>query len=143
MRNNLLIMVFVLYCSFVYAEDFVCYDSEDKNAYYVHSIDPTQQPSNCVYVLPADHETVRQMVGKFFKKGVTGYPVEMSQAEKDAILQAEEDARQQALLDAIDKFDITNLDLLTALIKVINVRIPSNPITKQEMIDQIKDDLGL
>ena len=34
-------------------------------------------------------------------------------------------------------------DMLVALIKRINVRIPSNPITKSEVIQQIKDDLGL
>ena len=76
-------------------------------------------------------------------KVVNGAVVEMSQAEKDSILQAEADAQEQALLDAIDEYNISKIDLITALVKRINVRIPNNPITKQEVVDQIKTDLGL
>ena len=50
---------------------------------------------------------------------------------------------EQALLDAIGKYEISKMDLITALVKRINIRIPSNPITKQEIIQQIKDDLEL
>ena len=67
----------------------------------------------------------------------------MNQTEKDAVDQAIADAQEQALLDRIEALGIDNIDLFTALIKVINVRIPSNPITKQELKDQIKADLGL
>lgn len=74
-----------------------------------------------------------------FHKVVSGVVVEMSQAEKDVILQAEEDSRLQAIEDALDKFEVSNLELMTALIQRINTRIPSNPITKQEIIQQIKD----
>lgn len=72
-----------------------------------------------------------------------GQVVLMTQTEKDAILAQEEADRRQKLLDRIDKYEVSNLDLLTALVKRINVRIPTNKITKQEIIDQIKSDLEL
>jgi len=92
-------------------------------------------------ILLVDRATL-DLITKFHKVD-NGQVVEMSQAEQDAILQAEVDAEKQMLLDRIDKYEISNLDLLTALVKRINARIPSNPITKQEIIDQIKSDLGL
>jgi len=92
-------------------------------------------------ILLVDRATL-DLITKFHKVE-NGQVVEMSQAEKDAVLQAEANAKRQALLDRIDKYEISNLDLLTALVKRINARIPSNPITKQEIIDQIKSDLGL
>ena len=67
----------------------------------------------------------------------------MTPAEQDALLAEEAQTQKQSLLEAIDKYEISNLDLLTALVKRINVRIPNNPITKQEIVSQIKLDLGL
>ena len=54
--------------------------------------------------------------------------VDLPQAEIDVIVQAQADAQAQAILDQIDKYEVSNIDLITALIKRINVRIPSNPI---------------
>ena len=67
----------------------------------------------------------------------------MTQAEKDALDLEEANAQHQSLLDRIDKYNVTNLDLLTALVKVINKRIPSNPITKQEFVTQLRADLNV
>ena len=75
-----------------------------------------------------------------FLKIENGEVIERTQAEKDIILQAEADAQAQAEEDALQRYDVSNLELLTALVKRINVRMPSNPITKQEIIDQIKAD---
>ena len=91
--------------------------------------------------LPVDEETYRSLTK--YKKVIDGVLVEMSQAEKDALdaeLAQESDDRLRA---KIDKYDVTNLDLLTALVKRINVRIPSNVITKAEMIAQLRSDLGV
>ncbi len=74
-----------------------------------------------------------------FHKVENGVVRLMTQAEKDVILQAEEDARILAENQAIENFRIELKEVLTALIKRINVRIPSNPITKQEIIDEIKN----
>ena len=68
---------------------------------------------------------------------------EMTQAEKDAVDQAEAQAQAQAILDAIDKYEVSTLEIITALVKRINVRIPANPITKAEIIQQLKTDRGL
>ena len=72
-----------------------------------------------------------------------GLVIEMTQAEKDDVDTVETQAQEDALLAKIDEYEVSNLALLTALVKRINVRIPSNPITKQEIIDQLKSDLGL
>ena len=74
-----------------------------------------------------------------FHKVENGVVRLMTQAEKDVILQAEEDARILAENQAIENFRIELKEVLTALIKRINVRIPSNPIAKQESIDEIKN----
>lgn len=67
----------------------------------------------------------------------------MTQAEKDALDAEEVAAARQALLNRIDKYDVSNLDILTALVKRINVRIPANPITKDEIVAQLKADMGV
>lgn len=89
-------------------------------------------------------------VSRGVAEGVTKYHkvenskvVEMTQAEKDALTASEAQAEHYALLARIDKYDVTNVDLITALVKRINVRIPANPITKAEIITQIKADLGI
>ena len=69
--------------------------------------------------------------------------IDLTQTEIDTILQAEVNAQKQTLLDRIDKYEVSNIDLLTALVKRINVRLPNNPITKQELINEIKSGLGL
>ena len=103
----------------------------------VHTPDYSSRPD--VLVNPV----IPQGIPYKYLKVDNGLVVELSQVEKDAVDQAEADAAEQALLDRIDKYDISNLDLLTALVKRINVRIPSNPITKQELINEIKSGLGL
>ena len=56
---------------------------------------------------------------------------------------AEEAARIDALKDMADDLRIETKIVITALIKVINYRIPNNPITKAELVVQIKHDLGI
>ena len=75
-----------------------------------------------------------------FHKVENGVVRLMTQAEKNTLLQAEEDARILAENTAIENFEIKLKEVLTALIKRINVRIPNNPISKAEIIQQIKDD---
>ena len=72
-----------------------------------------------------------------------GKVVEMTQIERDALLVKEQQAIKEARIKAISNLDISAKDVITALIKVINKRIPNNPITKDEIITQIKQDKGL
>ncbi len=74
------------------------------------------------------------------QKVIGGVVINKTQVELDTDAQARTDAEIQAVQNALDKFNISQLELITALIKRINVRIPSNPITKKEIIRQIKDD---
>jgi len=76
-----------------------------------------------------------------FHKVENGEVVEMTQVEKDNLLQAEADAQIQTENEAIENFEIKLKVVLTALIKRINVRIPNNPITKKEVVDQLRQDL--
>jgi len=103
----------------------------------VHTQDYNTRPDALI------NPSIPQGVPYKYLKVVVGVVLEMSQTEKDAVDAAEAQAQEDALLARIDKYDVSNLDLLTALVKRINVRIPSNPITKAEIIQQIKDDLGL
>lgn len=64
--------------------------------------------------------------------------VEMSQAEKDALVQVELNTRK----NLADNYSIDIKTALTALVKVINIRLPSGQkITKDEMIQALKDEI--
>lgn len=79
---------------------------------------------------------------KYWKHSA-GSIVEMSAGEKSAVDAAESAATLAENQARADKLEYSQEDVLTALVKVINVRIPGNPITKQELIDQLKSDKGL
>ncbi len=120
----------------------VCYDQDGKNL----SIRGSSPINSCLYFSDQDmseYTRVKAIGSLKYHKVVGGVVVEMTQNEIDAINVAEAQAQEDALLAQIDKYEVSNIDLITALVKVINVRIPGNVITKQEMIDQIKSDLGL
>lgn len=63
--------------------------------------------------------------------------VEMSQAEKDALADAELTSRK----NLSDTYQVDIKTALTALVKVINLRLPSNKITKEEMVQALKDEI--
>lgn len=69
--------------------------------------------------------------------------VELSQAEKDAIAAAAQQAKTDAVISMAEALESKVENVLVALVKVINVRIPSNPITKAEVVAQLKEDLGV
>lgn len=73
---------------------------------------------------------------KYWKR-VNGVVEEMSGAEKQAV----DDAELTKKKDEADNFNVDTKTVLTALIKVINKRIPGNPITQQEMITAIKAEI--
>ena len=78
-----------------------------------------------------------------YLKVVAGALTEQTAAEKsatDASI-ANDNLNLQRL--AATKLQFPIEDIIVALVKRINVRIPANPITKQEIIDQLKADKGL
>ena len=69
--------------------------------------------------------------------------VRMNLSERNAVNQALKTEKDNQERSRIDLLNVSTHDLLIALIKRINVRIPGNPITKQEVITQILVDSGL
>lgn len=101
---------------------------------------------NCIIATKAEYDAA----GPFKKldKGVVSGSrvVDMTQAEQDAITQAEADAELAAKQAAVDKLDVSIEDVIVALVKRINVRLSSaglSPITKAEVVQQIKADKGI
>lgn len=144
----MLILSFCLITSYVYAERWVC---QSNNALHRFSGDGYTLglcEENNVNILPECIEATQSeynLAGQSWKKLDTGLSVgnrviDMNQTEIDTILQAEADAQEAATIADIDELKVTIHDVIVALVKRINVRIPSNPITKAEVIQQIKDD---
>ncbi|HDY68906.1 MAG TPA: hypothetical protein ENH85_14085 [Candidatus Scalindua sp.] len=73
-----------------------------------------------------------ETVSRRFLKVVNGELVEISQAEKDIILQAEENARIQSETDRINNSNITIKELIEALDKL-------NIIVKKDVLDEVKN----
>ena len=148
MKKIILVFTFLLITQLAHAGMFVCFDVDDNykgkregdcftlgicSGYNNTGLNP-----QCIIATKEEYD----LAGKFTER-VGGTVVPMQQAEIDAILQAEADAQIQAEIDRADRLDFTIEDVIIALVKRINTRIPSNPITKQEVVDQLKADKGL
>jgi len=116
--------------------DYIRYDQDGKIINKYVSVDGGDIKDDAD-ILQVDRPTLESITK--YHKVINDTVVEMSQLEKDVLDQAEADAKEQAVFDAIDKYEISNVDLITALVQVINKRIPSNIITKAEITQQIKD----
>src|SRR3990167_9506759 len=108
-----------------------------------YMVDPTALEGNVVsndpdVIFNPDISAVKNIPLKYWKRN-GNLIIEMSQAEKDVITAAELQARK----DAADDFGIEGMKIvLTALIKVINIRLPIwQKITKQEMVDALKGEI--
>lgn len=123
----------LLLVPFLLGADYVC--SDKGEIYYKRkSIDGSNlDKDKCFQVTREAFNTITK-----WHKVVDGKVVEKTQVEKDAIILAEADVQAQAIEDALDRYEINNIELITALVQVINERIPSNPITKTEIINKIK-----
>ena len=157
MKKLIILTILLLFSTLSYAETFVCQiDStpDERNHVYRRSgdclnlgfcsgVNNTGLDVNCIIATEGE----AQAVGSFKKidKSATvgSRVVTMTQAEQDAIIAAETQAQLDADRARADRLDFTIEDVLVALVKRINVRIPGNPITKQEVIDQLKADKGL
>lgn len=139
--KTILTVCFLLFTSNAIAGDYVCWDINDNITSKYQSMGDNQEllrPTECLSVsrdemlsLTGNHKHDGSLVGFKFRV--------KTQTEIDVILQAQADAQALALEEQLDKFDVSNLELMTALIQRINVRIPANPITKAEMIQQLRD----
>ena len=78
-------------------------------------------------------------VPRKFLKVIAGELLERTQAEKDAILQAETDARQLAQDNADNELRVTLKEAFTAWLQLYNSKVPVQyKVTKDEMVTQIK-----
>jgi hypothetical protein len=134
MNKYILILLLVMFSTPAFAGDYIFHTGEVI----------TGKRSSCGKVcssrpdaLKVDVDTYESTTLKWHKV-VSGEVVEMSQAEKDLIIQVEDEARVIAIEEALDKFEVSNIELMTALIQRINTRIVDD-ITKAEIIQQIKD----
>ena len=133
-----LIFILFLLGGNVMAADYIQYDSSGTITKKYRSVDGSNLTGNILKV----SRTVFNSITKYHKVE-NGQVVPMTPAEKFALDDAEMQAEELRLSKAADRLKISNEYLFVALIKVINARIPSNPITKQEIINQLKQDLGL
>ncbi len=78
-----------------------------------------------------------------FHKVVGGQVVEMTDDEKAEVIAEEKAQRNKEEIQRIENLEVSVKDVIIALIKRINARIPDNPITKEELTKQIKEDKGL
>lgn len=106
--------------------------------------DPTALDGNTVpnspdVIFNPDISAVKNIPIKFWKRNGNSI-VEMSQAEKDAILAAELQARK----DAANDFGIQDMKVvLKVLINILNTKLPANKqITKQEVVDALKGEIN-
>lgn len=108
-----------------------------------YMVDPNALEGNVIpndpdIIFNPDISAVKNVPLKYWKRSGDNI-VEMSQAEKDVISAAELQARK----DAANDFGVEGMKIaLTALIKVINIRLPiGQKITKQEMVDALKGEI--
>lgn len=95
-------------------------------------------PNNPDVLINPDISAVKNVPVKFWKRNGNSI-VEMSKAEKDVITAAELQVRK----DMANDFGVENLKpVLTALIKVLNTKLPANrQITKQEVVDALRGEI--
>ena len=120
--------------------EYIQTDSSGRIIKKWYSVDPSvvKGLSNIVEV-PRD---VFKSITKFHKV-VDGKVVEMTDEEKAEVIAKEEAQRKKAETQRVENLEVSVKDVIIALIKRINVRIPNNPITKEELVKQIKEDKGL
>jgi len=152
--KKILLLVFSLICSIANAELFVCQSSSEiTQRNHLRKIqgdcmrlgvcsdfDNKGINPNCIIASKEEYDSVMEFKKLDFNVVSGSRVIDMTQAEQDALTQAEADAQALAEQSMLDRFDVSQLELMTALIKRINVRIPNNPITKSEIIQQIKAD---
>lgn len=134
MRNKIILIIFLLITTNVFAGDYVCFDQDGTITGKYKSVDGSNL-SGCLRITREVYEALTQ-----WKKVSGGQVVDMTQAEIDAILQAEADAQAQAETTAVNNLDVTLREAFIAWLQLYNAKVPAQyQITAQEMIQQIRD----
>lgn len=102
---------------------------------YLQSVNTPDYEGNANAVIDPNISAVSAVPLKYWKRGIGKNIVQMIAAEKQAV----DDAELLSRKSQADQFNVGNVELITALIKVINIKLPSGQkITKQELIDAVK-----
>lgn len=102
---------------------------------YLKSVNTSDYTESSNVLINPDVSAVKSVPLKYWKKGTGNEVAEMSIAEKALVDSSELQIRK----DGADTFDVGLVDIFTALIKVINIRLPSGQkITRQELINAVK-----
>lgn len=150
MRIFLLAIMLVGICLSAEAGIVVCYD---QNSNIINYSLTGEQKQGCLFLDAGQNITVDQANGirALFKtismkylKVSNGLVVEKTILEKtQADLDEQESIRQQETTN-VAVFNVSNEDIIIALVQTINKRLSAGQkITKQEIIDQIKANKGL
>lgn len=113
------ILILLLMCSTAFAGDYVCH-SGGTITKSLRSVDGSTLGSECLQITRSKLEEIT----RFHKVDVAiigsndDKVVEMSQLEKDAIIQAEADALIQSEISAVDNFNVSVEELGRALVQL-------------------------
>lgn len=110
--------------------------SENGVASYYPSANTPDFEGNPDALINPDLTLVSGVPTKYWKR-VGDSVVEMTQEEKDLLATNELLARK----NLADTYNIDIKTALTALVKVINLRLPSNKITKDELVEALKNEI--
>lgn len=142
MKKYLFVLLFMFISNSAFAGYNVCYDQNGENLIVTGS----NPRVGCLYFYDGDMaeynrvKTLYQTVGLKFMKVVNGVVEEMSQAEKDAILQAEADAQALAQTTSDNNLDVTLKEAFVVWLAVYNSKVPTEyQVTGAELIQKIKD----
>lgn len=153
--RKILLIIFLLAPQLCFAEQWIGYDNSTKKINYRNTGDCRTlgicSGFNNTGLKPYHFEAVGDeynLSKEAYKKiNISNAPgnrvIDMKQAEIDQILADQAQAEKDALITRLEKFEVSSEDIIIALIKRINIRIPNNEITKQEIIQQLKTDKGL
>ena len=154
--KNLMLIVLLLIPSISEAGIGSCHDGNGKVTKLEARANPDyyKNTAQCVYfsrdlnITSQGYDELMDLVKnyplKYIKWGFSGRPELKTQQEAQQA-DAEEQVQLNALMSAeVDRLNVSAEELVTALVKVINQRLPAGQkITKQEIINQIKTDKGL
>lgn len=131
MKRVILIISFLLMTSLSYAGYNVCYDEYGKNLF----IKGSSPIKGCLYYSDKNMDEYKRVKGLNLKycNVVDGKVVEISKAEKDAIIASELKAKEMAKKENIESLNITIKQLVNALEN-------NDIITKTQIIDKVKTD---
>lgn len=108
-----------------------------KQAQYLRSVNTPDYTGNANALIDPDLSAVQAVPIKYWKRSGSSV-VEMTQAEKDAVTTSELAARKESA----NSFNVALDDVMTALIKVVNLRLPAGQkITRAEMVNAVKEEI--